>query len=270
MADFKTHLTFSTTLGIAYGGAAYGLFDLPAQACLLAGGLCSVSGMLPDIDSKSGRPLRESLAFMAAIVPMMLADRLRSTGVSPETTLMAGALVYALVRFGLGFFLKRYTVHRGMFHSIPAMIIFGELAFLLASGDDTGLRAYKAGGLVLGFLSHLLLDEMYSVEWRFGWVRIKKSFGTALKMYSSKSRWANLSTYVKLALLSYVVFYEPSWMEQYRQERAERWDRHVVEQPADVQVVGDLPTKDEVKAELEEVKENVADTARRVINTWQR
>ena len=111
---------------------------------------------------------------------------------------------------------------------------------------------------------------MYSVEWRFGWVRIKKSFGTALKMYSSKSRWANLSTYVKLALLSYVVFYEPSWMEQYRQERAERWDRHVVEQPADVQVVGDLPTKDEVKAELEEVKENVADTARRVINTWQR
>ena len=80
MADFKTHLTFSTTIGVAYGGAAYGLFDLPPQTCILAGGLCAVSGMLPDIDSKSGRPLRESLAFGAAIVPMMLADRLRSMG----------------------------------------------------------------------------------------------------------------------------------------------------------------------------------------------
>ncbi len=270
MADFKTHLTLSTTLGVAYGGAAYGLFDLPGQTCLLAGGLCSVSGMLPDIDSKSGRPLRESLSFMAAIVPMMLADRLRSSGVSAETTIMAGALAYVLVRFGLGFFLKHYTVHRGMFHSLPAMVIFGELAFLLASGEDTGLRAYKAGGLVLGFFSHLLLDEIYSIEWRFGWVRIKKSFGTALKMYSVQSRWANLSTYAKLAILSYVVFYEPGWMEQYRQQRAQRWNSHVVEQPADGAIVNGLPAKEEVKAKLEEVKENATDTARRVLDTWQR
>jgi len=266
MADFKTHLTFSTTLGVAYGGAAYGLFDVPAQTCLLAGGLCSLSGMLPDIDSKSGRPLRESLAFMAAIVPMMLADRLRSMGVSAETTVMAGALTYLFVRFGLGFFLKRYTVHRGMFHSIPAVIIFGELAFLLASGEDTWLRAYKAGGVVLGCLSHLVLDEVYSVQWRLGWGRIKKSFGTALKMYSTKSVWANLSVYAKLALLSYVVFYEPGWMNQYREARAERWNRHAVEQPADTELADKLPVKETV----EKVQEGATDTARRLLDGWQR
>jgi len=269
MADFKTHLTFSTTLGVAYGGAAYGLFDLPAQTCLLAGGLCSVSGMLPDIDSNSGKPLRESLAFMAAVVPMMLADRLRSMGISAETTIMAGALVYVFVRFGLGYFLKHYTVHRGMFHSLPAVVIFGELAFLLASGEDTWLRAYKAGGVVFGYLSHLLLDEVYSVEWKRGWIRIKKSFGTAIKMYSKKSLWPNVSTYIKLALLSYIVFYEPGWMNQYREERAQRWSRHAVEQPVDVKLAGDLSVEG-AKEKVEQVQESAADTARRVLNTWQR
>lgn len=266
MADFKTHLTFSTTLGVAYGGAAYGLFHLPPQTCLLAGGLCSVSGMLPDIDSNSGKPLRESLAFMAAIVPMMLADRLRSMGVSPETTVMAGALVYVFVRFGLGYFLKHYTVHRGMFHSLPAVVIFGELAFLLASGEDTWLRAYKAGGVVLGYLSHLMLDEVYSVEWKRGWVRIKKSFGTAVKMYSAKSVWPNLSAYIKLGLLSYLVFYEPGWMNEYRAERAERWNSHAVERPAEMELVQELPLKETA----EQLQESASESARRILDSWQR
>ena len=55
-----------------------------------------------------------------------------------------------------------------MFHSLPAAVIFGEIAFLLASGDDWRLRAFKAGGVVIGFLSHLVLDEIYSIEWTRG------------------------------------------------------------------------------------------------------
>ena len=277
MADFKTHVTVSTTLGVAYGGAAYGLFGFPPETCILAGSLCSVSGMLPDIDSNSGRPLRESLAFMAAVIPMMLADRMRSMGCSPEITIMTGALVYLFVRFGLGYFLKRYTVHRGMFHSLPAVLIFGELAFLLASGDTTYIRAYKASAVMLGYLSHLVLDEIYSVEWRRGWLRIKKSFGTAVKMYSTKSLWANLSVYVKLALLSYVVFYEPGWMYQFRQQRAERWNSHAVERPADIEVAGDVPVekkleevKTEVEAKVEKAKEQTANTALRLLEEWKR
>lgn len=233
MADFKTHIGTSTFLGLAYGGAAYGLFQVPPQTCILAGALCGVSGMLPDVDSPSGRPARESLAFIAAIVPMMLVDRFRSLGVSAETTVMVGALVYVSIRFGLGYLLRHFTVHRGMFHSLPAALIFGELAFLLASGDDWRLRLYKAGGVSLGYLSHLVLDEVYSVQWRFGWVRIKKSFGTALKVFSTKSVWANVSTYAKLAILSYVVFYEPGWVQQYRDYRAERWQQQAAPQTSE-------------------------------------
>jgi hypothetical protein len=222
MADFKTHISASTVLGVAYGSAAHALFDLPLSTSVLAGGLCSVSGMLPDVDSNTSRPLREGLCFAAAVVPMMLVDRFQQIGWSIESIILAGAVIYGLVRFVFGELLRRYTVHRGMFHSLPAALIFGELTFLLTSDPDVRIRLYKAGAVVVGYLSHLMLDELYSVEWSRGRLRLKKSFGTALKMFSHKW-WANISTYAKLALLTYVVVCEPGWMEDVRSRRALDW-----------------------------------------------
>ncbi len=215
MANFKTHLTFSTLVGAGYGTTAYLMYDVPIPTCLLAGGLCSVSGMLPDIDSDSGVPLRESLAFGAAVVPIMLVNRLQQLGLSAESIVLAGAGVYLFIRFVFARLLKMYTVHRGMFHSIPAAVIFGELAFLLASGD-VELRLYKAAAVFIGYASHLALDEIYSVEWAKGRFRLKRSFGTALKLWGRRW-WPNLSTFAKLALLSYIAFKEPGWMDQYQQ-----------------------------------------------------
>jgi membrane-bound metal-dependent hydrolase YbcI (DUF457 family) len=208
MAGFKTHITVSSVLGVGYGGAACWMYGVPWPACVLAGGLCGVSGMLPDIDSDSGTPLRESMAFAAAVVPMMLLHRFQQMGLSHELIILAGAAIYLLIRFGAAALLKRYTVHRGMFHSLPAAVVFGEIAFLLASGDDLRLRTYKAGAVVLGYLSHLVLDEVYSVEWRRGRLRLKHSFGTALKLFG-QSRWASLSVYAKLAVLSAAILFEP-------------------------------------------------------------
>ena len=210
MAGFKTHITVSSVLGVGYGGAAHWLYGVPWPTCVLAGGLCGVSGMLPDIDSDSGTPLRESVAFAATVVPMMLLHRFQRMGMSHESIILAAAAIYLLIRFGVAALLKRYTVHRGMFHSLPAAVVFGEIAFLLASGDDVRLRLYKAGAVVLGYLSHLVLDEIYSFEWRRGRLRLKSSFGTALKLFG-RSRWANLSAYVKLAILSAVILFEPQW-----------------------------------------------------------
>jgi len=220
MAGFKTHLTFSTLLGTGYAGVAYFMYDVPWPTCLLAGGLCGVSGMLPDIDSHSGQPLRESMAFAAAVVALLSLGKLQQMGLTQELLVLAGAGCYLLVRFGGAELLRRYTVHRGMFHSLPAAAIFGEIAFLLASGDDVWLRAYKAGGVVLGYLSHLLLDELFSLEWHGGRLRTKQSFGTALKLFS-RSRWANLSTYVKLAVLTTAVLYEPQWTTFYHNHPAD-------------------------------------------------
>ncbi len=210
MAGFKTHITVSTLIGVGYGGAAYALYDVPLPTCILAGGLCGVSGMLPDIDSGPGVPLRESLAFGAAVVSTMLVDRLQQFNLSMETIILAAAAVYLLVRFGAGELLERLTVHRGMFHSLPAAVIFGELAFLLASGT-VEMRCYKAGAVTLGYLVHLVLDEIYSLEWRYGLPRLKKSAGTAVKLFG-RSWWPNISAYAKLALLTFIVLQEPGWV----------------------------------------------------------
>lgn len=210
MAGFKTHITVSSILGAGYGGAAFYYYGVPWPACTLAAGLCGVSGMLPDIDSDSGTPLRESMAFAAAVVPLMLLHRFQQAGMSHELMILSGAAVYLLVRFGLSALLKRYTVHRGMFHSLPAAAVFGGIAFLLASGDDWRLRAFKAGAVVIGFLSHLILDEIYSIEWHHGRLHLKNSFGTALKFYGH-DRWANVSVYAKLLIVAAVIFFEPQW-----------------------------------------------------------
>jgi hypothetical protein len=116
--------------------------------------------------------------------------------------------------------IRKYTVHRGMFHSIPACLIFAGLAFLICGTSDLNVRYYKAGGVIAGFLSHLILDEIYSVEWKSGRWRLKSSFGTAFKFWGDDA-WANFSTYAKLAVVGAIILGEPSVMEQIRARNPE-------------------------------------------------
>ena len=215
MADFKTHIGTSCCLGAGYAalGAYYGL---PLEAALVAGGLCGIGGMLPDIDSDSGVPVRETMGFAAAVTPVLLVDRFQHLGFNYEQMVLAGGAAYLFVRFGIARLLMRYTVHRGMFHSIPALLIFTGLAFLLCGSTNLHLRYFKAGGVALGVFSHLLLDELYSVEWASGRWRLKSSSGTALKLWGD-SAWANFSTYGKLAVVGVLILSEPAIMERYGQ-----------------------------------------------------
>ena len=215
MAGFKTHITTSCTLGVGY--AALGAYHgLQIEASIVAGCLCGVGGMLPDIDSDSGVPLRETMSFFAAVAPMMLVDRFQHLGWDYEQMVLAGAASYSVVRFGLAKVLKRFTVHRGMFHSIPALLIFTGIAFLVSGSTNLHLRYFKAGGVFLGVLSHLMLDEIYSIEWSGGRWRFKKSFGTAIKLWGD-DLWGNFSVYWKLALVVVMILSEPSVMERYGQ-----------------------------------------------------
>lgn len=213
MAGFRTHITTSTVLGVGYA-AAGAYLGMPLESCMLAGGLCSVSGMLPDLDSDSGTPVREMSSFVAAIVPMLMVERFQNFGWSRETMALAAMLIYIGIRFGLVEFFKRYTVHRGMWHSIPACLTCGLLTFLIVAGEDLNLRLFKSGGVVLGFMSHLVLDEIWSINVRSGRLNIKRSFGTALKFWG-KDSWANFSTYAKLMLLVVMAVGDPMLMNRF-------------------------------------------------------
>ncbi len=212
MAGFKTHIGTSTVLGIGYAAGAYGLYHLPPPTCVLAGGLCSVSGMLPDLDSGPGRPLRESMAFAAAVVPMAMVDRFKAMGMSLESIILAGGAMYLLIRFGMAALLRRYTVHRGMFHSLPAAAIAAETVFLVFGSEQLNLRYFVAGGALVGFMSHLILDEIWSIDFAGGRFRLKSSFGTAMKFWGN-SMGPNLLTYALVAALTFSALEDPTWMD---------------------------------------------------------
>ena len=120
MADFKTHITASTILGVGYGSIGYALFDVPPAHALVATALCSVAGMLPDLDSNSGIPQREMLSFVSVVVPMLMIDRLEQLHLNHEQMVFVAGAMYVLIRFGIGNLFKKFTKHRGMWHSIPA------------------------------------------------------------------------------------------------------------------------------------------------------
>ena len=61
-----------------------------------------------------------------------------------------------------------------------------------------------AGGVALGFLSHLVLDELYSVEFSGIRLRLNQAAGSAFKLFG-KSVLPNLIAYSLLAALTYTI-----------------------------------------------------------------
>ena len=191
MAGFKAHITGSTLMGIGYGVAGYA-YGIPWPICAVSGLGCSFAGMLPDLDSDSGVPVREMLSILAAVVPALMLPRFQQLGLQHEQLLLAVVVLYFAIRVGLGALFKHYTAHRGMWHSLPAAAAAGLVTFELVCGSTLEIRLYKALAVVLGFVTHLVMDELWSVDLNGGIPRLKKSAGTALKLWTTNGLWPNI------------------------------------------------------------------------------
>jgi hypothetical protein len=206
MANFHGHLAAGASLGVAYG--AWGALHLQMGwgPVFLGAGLTTLGGLLPDLDSDSGVPVRELFNLSGALVPVLLLPRLMAEQLTTDQILVVLASIYLAVRFGMASLFKRLSVHRGMFHSVPAMLIAGLVVFLLYHNPDVHYRAYMAGGTMLGFLSHLVLDEVFAVDFMGLRPKLNRFAGSALKLWS-KSLVATTLTYVILVLLA-----GPAWV----------------------------------------------------------
>ncbi len=205
MADFKTHITGSTLVGIAYGYWGIAEQGMSIETGILAGGLCGVAGMLPDLDSDSGIPLRETSMFLAAVVPILMLDRFRHLQLSHESMAVATMLIYLGIRFVVVEFFHRFTVHRGMWHSLPAAATAGLVAYLVMPCPEESVRLFKTAAIVIGFMVHLLLDEIWAIEFGFMHFRLKKSFGSAMKLFGN-SLVSNFIVYLQVLLLAYLAW----------------------------------------------------------------
>ncbi|HLJ11084.1 MAG TPA: metal-dependent hydrolase [Planctomycetaceae bacterium] len=212
MANYQTHLAVSGIMGVAYGTAASALCAFSPVHGALACCLTCLAGMLPDLDSETGRPVREVFGALAAATPFLMSNRLEAWAGGRDGAVLLALAIYVAIRYGGANLLALLAVHRGMFHSIPAMLIAAELAFLACKFDSLRVRLLLAGGVAVGFASHLALDELYSVKWDGALVALKSSAGSAVK-FLSKNWSANIVAYGLLASLSYAVLVDTGYIQ---------------------------------------------------------
>lgn len=186
MADFRTHLIGGTVAGLGLAAVGVHLEPIGLPGIPLITLACAIGGIAPDVDSDSGRPQRILFGFGAFIVPLVVLLRVGTFGIDLRGlgAWVVGAL---LVWFPARWIFRSFTAHRGMFHSAPAALIFGSICFLLVAGRIDTLSLQVATGLAgaAGYLVHLLLDELWSVDFDGRRIRVKKSRGTALKLMGS-------------------------------------------------------------------------------------
>jgi hypothetical protein len=142
----------------------------------------------------------------------MMIHRLIRSGLGHEEILAILALAYLVIRYGLSSVFKRMSVHRGMFHSIPALLIAGLVTFMLDHHLSLTLRLFLAMGVMIGFLSHLVLDEVCSVDFLGAKLKANQFAGSALK-FRSRSWVGTLTCYALLGGLGYLFWrdYGQGW-----------------------------------------------------------
>jgi len=205
MAAFREHILFSSLLGVGYGVVAGAVLKFSPTEAILAGYLTGIGGMLPDLDIPTGRPGQEIFSLSAAVVPLLTVGHILHVTKMPvtnESIILIMLAMYFLIRYGLAWMVNHLSVHRGMFHSFPAMLIAGLSMYLIYPSSSPWVKLLMGGGLATGFFSHLFLDEVYSVGWSGPLPQVKKSFGTAMK-WASPALGSTLFTYAVLIALTF-------------------------------------------------------------------
>ncbi len=203
MAGFKTHL--KVALGVS---GVLSIISLgtgianPTQISLFFM-LGAIGGILPDIDSDSSIPLK-FLSFTVGLLLAFLVILAKVESYSIIELIISWVILYSIFHYSLLYGFRKFTNHRGMIHSIPAGLIFMLITVLILH-NLFGFSEFKSwlGGtfIFFGFLSHLILDEIYSVDIKGK--KLKKSFGTALKLYQPKDARSTLIIYSLVGVLIY-------------------------------------------------------------------
>jgi membrane-bound metal-dependent hydrolase YbcI (DUF457 family) len=222
MAAFREHVIFSSILGAGYGAVASLTFGFTPVQGSLAAVMTAVAGMLPDLDLDHGRPAQELFGLLAGVAPLLLVGRVLQWLHLPadrEMVMLGMVVLYALIRYGLSRIIPHFSIHRGMFHSIPAMLIAAELAYLTYPSSSSRVKFLVGAGVALGFFSHLLLDEIYSVEVSGIKVGLKKSSGTAIKMFG-EAFLPNVLTFALAGTFTYATLLDAGLIRDTPQELA--------------------------------------------------
>ncbi len=225
MADFKTHLSIGSLTGFALAVTTYlsdWVHNVYMAVIVYFGAV--IGSFLPDMDSDSGHPVKIIFEFYAYMSAGLTIYYLHDNGFGVYWRIFMPIASFFFVRIILMKLFIKYTTHRGIFHSIPAFLITFFLVLLVAWSTDLPLMEKFSIALAvsLGYLSHLILDEIYSVKLLnpskskkkrslrqminryFGF---KRSFGTAMDLgFNQKKKYPGMIAYFVLLVLIFIDF----------------------------------------------------------------
>jgi hypothetical protein len=183
MANFPTHIAVGTVVSGALATVTVAA-DMVAPENIVAVTLAGVLGsILPDIDLEESRPAKAMFSGLAVFFSFAVLFGLdRKYSIAEMLILWLGTLL--LVRFGAKEVFFRFSYHRGVWHSLLALVFCAFVTAVIFSrllGRDDGIAWLGAAFMGVGYLTHLILDELYAVDVMD--TRVKSSFGTALKLF---------------------------------------------------------------------------------------
>ena len=204
MANFPTHIAIGTLVSGTLATLTLAV-DAVSPENLVAVTLAGVLGsVLPDIDLKESRPARAMFAglsvFFAFAVLFSVAGRY---SVAEMLILYVGTLV--AVRYGAKWVFFKMSYHRGIWHSILAAVFvsfFTAVAYYYLLQRPEAVAWLAAGFMFIGYMTHLILDEIYSVDVMD--TRIKASFGTAIKLVDRK-HWGHTGAMAAATLIAFAL-----------------------------------------------------------------
>ena len=203
MANFNTHLSVAAVASGLISTLCLQVGFVNSQDAMLLILMGTIGGILPDIDLHYSHPSRiifSMLGFIFAFLWVLSAEN----NLSISELWAVGIVIYCAIRYGLWRVFNLYTKHRGAIHSVAAaafsMLLTTVMCFYVFGKND--FTSWLIGFVVfIGFLIHLLLDELYSVD--FMNRRIKRSFGTALKLVDTRYAYTSSA----IILLTIALFY---------------------------------------------------------------
>lgn len=187
LANFRTHLGIGTVVAgllatLALATAIVTANDVIAVA--LAGVL---GGILPDIDLQESRPSRLIFFFLGLFLSFCVLFS-SAGGYSIAELWLIWLGTFLGVRYAAQSVFHKFARHRGVFHSVLAGVFFLLLTVFIFNhllGKNSTVSWLAGIFLFVGYMVHLALDELYSVD--FSDNRIKRSFGTALKLFEHRN-----------------------------------------------------------------------------------
>ena len=207
MAGFKTHITYGALTGALLSTISY-TNDWSKELYVLVIIFFSsvVGSFLPDLDSDTGIPFRivfGTISIIGSSIAFVYVFNNYSN--RTEYLILIPILTFILIRYVLGFIFKKFTHHRGIYHSVPAMLIAFMLSIYIVDKFELELldKFLISVSVSAGFLSHLILDELYASTSFLGIpYKTNRAFGSALE-FISKSKSSTIMAYCVLTFLIY-------------------------------------------------------------------